>query len=132
MPGIHTEPTAEPSPQSGGVVASMYSGVADPVHGDLADDVVRVGLGDLVRAVQTLTRTLSNAEHQIAVTLPEAARMMGMRDPQLVRELCDRGVLRWRHPDGKKTRFVSVQSMREYMGDITTTDKPRKPRTKTR
>lgn len=75
-------------------MASMYSGVADPVHGDLADDVVRVGLGDLVRAVQTLTRILSNAEHQIAVTLPEAARMMGMRDPQLVRELCDRGVLR--------------------------------------
>ncbi|MFT8638714.1 hypothetical protein [Bifidobacterium sp.] len=130
---ISDQPSASSSsPEySDGVVGSMYGGVGDHVHGDLKEIEGYVRVADLVTAVQSLARTLSNAEHQIAVTLPEAARMMGMKDTALVRELCESGELRFRHPRGRKTFFVSVQSIREYMNDITI-EKPRKTRSKTR
>lgn len=53
----------------------------------------------------------------IALRVKDAARYMGVKDPDYVRTLVDQGYLRARKAPGTKTMLISVQSIHDYLGD---------------
>lgn len=53
----------------------------------------------------------------ICLRVKDAARYMGVKDPDYVRALVDQGYLRARKAPGTKTLLISVQSIHDYLGD---------------
>ncbi|KFI39818.1 hypothetical protein BACT_0519 [Bifidobacterium actinocoloniiforme DSM 22766] len=87
-----------------------------PGNGDTV--VVQIGLADLVAAFREVAVELSKDTYQIAVPVRTATRMLGMQDDGFTRDLIKAGRLRARKERGKRTKLVSVQSIRQYMGDV--------------
>lgn len=75
-------------------------------------------LSDLVEAFRILVVEASNANMQVAVPLHQATLMLGMKDDEFTKNLIHQGRIRVRKERGSKTTLVSVQSIRQYMGDI--------------
>lgn len=73
---------------------------------------------DLVDAIRELTAEASRAQYQIAVPIKTAATMLGFKDTSSARKLIHSQGIRTRKAPGSKTELVSVQSLREYMGDL--------------
>ena len=73
---------------------------------------------DLRRLFSEFTAEASRANLQIAVPLHQATLMLGMKDDQFTQDLIQAGRLRTRQEPNKKTKLISVQSIREYMGDV--------------
>jgi hypothetical protein len=83
-----------------------------------AATVAQPTLSDLVDTFRALVTEASNANMQVAVPLHQATQMLGMKDDAFTRNLIRQGRIRVRKEPGSKTTLVSVQSIRQYMGDI--------------
>lgn len=83
-----------------------------------AATVAQPTLSDLVDTFRALVAEASAANMQVAVPLHQATLMLGMKDDEFTRNLIRQGRIRVRKEPGSKTTLVSVQSIRQYMGDI--------------
>ncbi|MCO6558523.1 MAG: hypothetical protein J6575_03690 [Bifidobacterium sp.] len=73
---------------------------------------------ELVEVFRRLVDEATRAQLQIAVPITTVTRMLGMKDDAFTRRFCHQHGIRTRKMPGSKTTLVSVQSLREYMGDI--------------
>lgn len=72
----------------------------------------------LIETFRLLVDEASRAQYQIAVPIRTAATMLGFKDTSSARKLIHSQGIRTRKAPGSKTELVSVQSLREYMGDL--------------
>lgn len=77
-----------------------------------AVDELRTMLDDLIAKA-------ADRDYCIAVTVPEAARMLGLKDTSVIDRLLQAGDIRGRKVRGSNRRLISVQSLHEYIGDTT-------------
>lgn len=73
---------------------------------------------ELVAVFRRLVDEATRAQLQIAVPIPTVTSMLGMKDDAFTRKFCRQHGIRTRQMPGSKTTLVSVQSLREYMGDV--------------
>ncbi|MEF2736704.1 helix-turn-helix domain-containing protein [Bifidobacterium sp. AGR2158] len=64
-----------------------------------------------------MEQVLHISAEPISLRVKDAARYMGVKDPDYVRSLVDQGYLRARKAPGTKTLLISVQSIHDYLGD---------------
>lgn len=64
-----------------------------------------------------MEQVLHISAEPISLRVKDAARYMGVKDPDYVRALIDQGYLRARKAPGTKTLLISVQSIHDYLGD---------------
>lgn len=64
-----------------------------------------------------MEQVLHISAEPISLRVKDAARYMGVKDPDYVRALVDQGYLRARKAPGTKTLLISVQSIHDYLGD---------------
>lgn len=64
-----------------------------------------------------MEQVLHISAEPISLRVKDAARYMGVKDPDYVRSLIDQGYLRARKAPGTKTLLISVQSIHDYLGD---------------
>lgn len=64
-----------------------------------------------------MEQVLHISAEPISLRVKDAARYMGVKDPDYVRALVDQGYLRARRAPGTKTLLISVQSIHDYLGD---------------
>lgn len=64
-----------------------------------------------------MEQVLHISAEPISLRVKDAARYMGVKDPDYVRALVEQGYLRARKAPGTKTLLISVQSIHDYLGD---------------
>lgn len=75
-------------------------------------------MSELVEVFRQLVDEASRAQYQVAVKKKDAARMLGMKDESFIDNLTKQRLIRTRKAPGSNTILVSVQSLRQYMGDL--------------